>query len=284
MYKLTQKSLEDRIIHYVHKQPFIIVDLIKELQHDRNGTTKQAVYTAIRKLKEEEVVVVYKKQISLNKVWVQKMTEFFSVAKHNYLEGNIMDSSFLNFADGDRVSYRFQSPFVTDQYWAHVFSVLTDSIPKDVPVMLYNPHQWFIAVRPESELPLIQEFEKQQRMLCTSVAGSTPIDKSMKKLYDGEYAKYSVGADLGLGNHRYINIFGEYIIDVYLDIEVSEKIENFYVDTQKLTEEKIAELRNIVSQKGKNRFVISRNAKRAHKLRKQLAKNFFIPEPFRSNL
>jgi hypothetical protein len=150
--------------------------------------------------------------------------------------------------------------------------------------MIYNPHQWFIAARQESELPLIQEFKKQKRVLCTSVGGSTEIDKSKKKLYDGEYAKYSVGADLGLEPNHYINIFGDFIIDVYLDIEVSEKINNFYMSNKSLTEEKIEELKKIVSQKGKNRLVISRNTKRAGRLRKKLSRDFFIPEPFRSNV
>ncbi|MCB9809167.1 hypothetical protein H6776_02085 [Candidatus Nomurabacteria bacterium] len=284
MYKLTQNSLEDRIIQYVHKQPFIIVDLIEHLQQDRPGTTKQAVYAAIRKLKAEEVVVVYKKQISLNKAWVQKMSEFFSIAKHNYLEGNILDSSFLNFVDGDKVSYRFQSPYITDQYWAHVFSVLTDSIPNEIPVMIYDPHQWFMAARKESELPLTQEFKKQKRLICTTVGHDTSIDKSIKKLYDGEYAKYTIDTSAKFKNNHYINIFNDFIIDVYLDLDVSKQIDNFYRTYNNLNKESIAELKAIVSQKRKNRFVISRNAKRAYKLRKQLAKNFFIPEPFRSHI
>lgn len=284
MYKLTQNSLEDRIIQYVHKRPFVIVDLIEHLQQDRPGTTKQAVYASIRKLKKEEVVVVYKKQISLNKAWVQKMSEFFDVARKNYLSENILDSSFLNLADGDRVAYRFQSPFVTDQYWAHVFSVLTDSIHEQVPVMIYGPHQWFMIARRESEAPLFEAFKKQKRLVCVTAGHDLPLDKKIRSSYDGEYAKYSAGIDFGFKNNHYINIFGDFIIDVYLDLEVSEQIDAFYQTIDKLTPEKIEELKAIVSQRGKNRLVISRNEKRAGKIRKQLAKNFFIPEPFRSNL
>jgi ribosomal protein S1 len=110
------------------------------------------------------------------------------------------------------------------------------------------------------------------------------MDKHAYKDFDKNYVKMTINTDLGYKLNHYINIFGDYIIDAYLDMENAKRIDEFYKKNKKISPNMIEELRVITNQKGRNRLVISKNKKRAHKLRKKLAKDFHIPEPFRSNL
>lgn len=278
------KSMEDFVVEGARLGPVVIVDLISSIQDARPGTTKQAVYVAIRKLKKDDVVVTYNKRVALNQAWVGRMYNFFSLAQKNYFDSLVFDDSFLNLSDGERVTYHFKSPLVTDQYWAHIFRLLTDLVPREVPVMLWGPHQWFMIARKESETQLFEVFAEQDKLVCVSAGGKTPMDVASRQYYDGEHAKYSSGIDMSLKSNQYINVFGDYIIDVRLDEKVSRAIDNFYIKNKEESPRSAAELKKIVKTAGKNKFTVMRNRKKAQKLRRQLAKNFFIPETYRSGL
>lgn len=274
------KSIESLIIRCLQQKELPIVELIREIAKKRDGTTKQGVYQAIAKLRESEVVVVFDKKISLNKSWVQEMTSFFSTASKSSTERPFIDTGFLNLEDGDRATYRFRSPYITDRFWAHAFSVLSAVTTKTTPIFIYNPHEWFLIARHESERRLFDDLRKDGRLLLVTIGHNDTLDQIVRKEFDQELSQYAIDTEFHFKEDYYLNIFGDYIIEVHLDKNVSKNISKFYTEEKVISAESTAKLQRIISQKGQNRLVVSRNKKKANELRKKLSKNFYIPKEF----
>jgi hypothetical protein len=272
------KSIESLIIRCLQHKELTIVDLIRDIAKKRGGATKQGVYRAIAKLREAEVVVVFDKKISLNKSWIQEMSDFFSATSKYYSEQPLTDTGFLNLEEGDRAVYRFKSPYVADRFWAHAFSVLSATIKKTTPIYIYNPHEWFLIARRESERRLFDDLKKDGRLLLVTIGHNDSLDQHIRKDFDQNLSQYAIDTSFHFKENYYVNIFDDYIIEVYLDKKVSKDISAFYAEEIMVTAESIAKLQHIISQKGQNRFVISRNKKKTRELSKRLSKNFYIPK------
>ena len=72
----------------------------------------------------------------------------------------------------------------------------------------------------------------------------------------------------------YINVFGDFIIEAWLDPKTTIEINDFYLNKKVLSKEVKEELKNIVSKKGRNKLVISRNSRKASKTRSMFKKYF----------
>ncbi len=112
----------------------------------------QAVYAVLRKLREQSIVLLNKKVLTLNIVWIEEQSELLKRARDTYIEST--DSgrfSIETLEEGDRVTYQFKNPVLLDEMWGHAFLLLLNRIQKEMPIMIYNPHSWFPIVRHASE-------------------------------------------------------------------------------------------------------------------------------------
>jgi hypothetical protein len=73
-----------------------------------------------------------------------------------------------------------------------------------------------------------------------------------------------------------MTIIGDYIAESYLDPKASEKILRIFSTAKSITPEVVAELQKVLEMKVKSKIKISRNKKRAEKLKKKLSRNFYI--------
>lgn len=241
----------------------------------RPGTTKQTFYQALRKLKREEVVVVRGRNISLSHIWIQKMSEFFDEAKRNYSGITGIGEDFLLLDEGEKVSYAFKNPHTTDIFWGHAIAILEKHMKHGVPVCIYNPHEWFLIVRRRSEEKLFEQIVNSEKKLLILVGSRDPLDIHIGKTIHNPQIQYYASADVDFGKRNYyVNILGDYIIEAWLDQNASRAIDMFYKNNNNLNDVRGETLSDIVSRKGKNKLSISRNAKRAEKLRNIFKKSF----------
>jgi hypothetical protein len=77
-------------------------------------------------------------------------------------------------------------------------------------------------------------------------------------------------------NNYYVNVIGDFVIEVWLDKKVCKEIDDYYTKTQNLGEIERQKLEHILSQKGKNKFVVSRNKRKAEAFRSKFKKYFFL--------
>ncbi len=276
---LKPQSLEDYIIFLLQKDSCSGSELLTTIQTRRPGTTKQALYSALRKLKSTEIVVVHKMRISLSSIWVTKMAEFFTLAKHFYTKTTTTDEGFLNLEDGDRVTYSFKNPTITDIFWGHATAILSEITPPSEPMYAYNPHEWIMLVRPEIETDLFKKVTSSGKQILLLAGGTTPLDKIISKEFDGTIKQYHPTNELLFDKRNYyLNIFDDFIIEAHLDEATAKKIDDFYNTTTEWNPTTEAILKKIIANEGKNKLTISRNRKKADKLKKMFKNYFYIKQ------
>ncbi|OGI84031.1 hypothetical protein A2997_00520 [Candidatus Nomurabacteria bacterium RIFCSPLOWO2_01_FULL_36_10b] len=277
---LKKKKIEDIIIDILSSGPENTLILIEKIRGIRHTTTKQAVYKVLRGLRDNEVIVQRREEVMISNVWLGKISDFIETTQMHYLSSAQLshqrpDSNFLSLKEKEKISYTFKTFETTDIFWAHAFNILTTVSSSLFPVGLYNPHEWFILTRPESELFIFDNMKKENKSIMILAGGTTPLDIFVKKYFDATHKRYFACPDkLFPKRNYYVNVFDDFIIEVWLDHKISERIDNFYNTTTTFNDIEREKLLDITRAKGRNKLVISRNKAKADKLRKVFKKYF----------
>ncbi|MFH0969254.1 MAG: hypothetical protein V1804_01980 [Patescibacteria group bacterium] len=270
------KRIEDYILSHLKNGPVLMLDLVKKLQEDRPGTTKQAVYASLRLLKQNEQIITFKGLASLNIAWLNQMINYFNFAKHNYVKGE-NQGSFIDLEDKEKIKYYFQNSIKADIFWTHAYYLLMEQMEEKEPIFLYNPHEWFLLARNENEKEVIKTTIERGHPFLMASGGNTFLDKYVRKYYSNELDQYySLEKPLFKENNYYVNIFGDFLIEVWLDKNITEKVEKFYQATETWNNNIPTDLKNILDTKGRMKMVISRNHKKAERIKRSLKKYFSI--------
>lgn len=271
------EKIEEFVLKILADGPMPAMALVKKISFLRLRATKQAVYAALRKLKKSEIVVMHGKIVSLNGAWINKMSDFFAETRHKYSIGTAETEGFLALDDGDKITYNFKNPEIADAFWGHAFDLLADVMPKTEPIYIYNPHEWFLIAREEQETALFKHITDEKRQILVTTPGTSELDRAVKKYFDGTYAQYYLSPmHLFKKGNYYVNIFGDYIIEAWIDEKTHEAIEKFYKNYMTLDAESKTALKNIINSQGKNKISISKNKDKSEKLKKMLRKEFYI--------
>lgn len=272
---LKKKTIEEYIIKILVKDSLSTVLLLSEI-NKIISCTKQGFYKALRNLKEEEVVVIHAKKVSLSYVWIKKQSDFYNSAIYKLTNKKTFNENFLLLEKGDSVTYKFNNASVADAFWIHTLSILNQQIDKNEPMCIYNPHEWFLLARNESEKSLFKSIKEMKRKLVVLVDNKMPLDNSVRKYFDFKASFYYIAEKrIFKKNNYYLNIIGDYCIEVWIDKKTSNLIDDFYKQNDELTEQSKEILLNIIKTRGKNKFVISKDSKRSSKFKK-IFKKFFL--------
>jgi hypothetical protein len=271
------RRIEEYILKHLQNGPALMLDLVEKLKIDRPNTTKQAVYAALRGLKRSEQIVTYKGVASINLTWLNSMVNYFNLTKINYIKGSVSDGDFVNLEDRDKIKYYFQSPIKADIFWTHALYLLTERIEKNEPVYIYNPHEWFLLARKENELELFNNISRKGHRLLLTVGNDSFLDRHVNKYFDNNFSQYHVRSkQLFNENNYYLNIIGDFLIEVWMDKKVSDKIDGLYQEAKSFNKDVDEELKRIVGMESKMKIVISRNHKKAEKIKSSLKRHFVL--------
>ncbi len=262
------KDVKEYIINELFHGEKSTTNLLNDIQ-DKYRITKQGFYLALKKLKKNEVIIVYNKMVKLDSIWATKTKELLD----EYLN-DTSKNQILNLSDRESVSYKFSSIKHLDTLWGDAQETLALINPKNA-IFSYDPHYWFYIVRQKREEALLQKIVARKQQFLMTVGSESGIDKSIKMHFTGDLLQYN-HKKLFEKNNFYITLIGEYIIEVTLDKKISDEIDRIYSSNTEITEEVIEQLGNILSSKTKNKIKISRNRARGVKLYRKFKKDFYI--------
>lgn len=270
------KTLEEYILNTLQKGSYGTIELLEKIRKARPSTTKQGFYQALRKLKKDEVAIVYAKRVSLSHIWINKMADYFRKAESMYASTSSPSDDFLKLADGDKISYTFKNPDLTDQFWGHAFGILNNATSEHEALYMYDPHEWFFLARHASERLLFDEVLDRGKEIYMIVGGKTPLDKYVSKEFDNKKSFYYMTEEkLFPKSNYYVNIFGDFLIEVWLDQKTERAINEFYKTTSEWSSDAEIALKEIIRTRGKNKLTISRNKHKADKI-KRIFKKYFV--------
>lgn len=274
MHLFPHKTVEQAIIERLQKGPLSTAHLRSSFG---DSLTKQGMYAALRKLVRAEIVIKHKQHVSLNVAWLEKLNSFAELAGHFYSH-DARSGSFLDLADGERISYSFNSAGATDAFWNHVIYLLVEAHTGQ-PWVAYNKHCWFLLVRKESERALRDFIVKHHGQYLIVTGSRMPLDKEIRKEFDGKGSQYHMRErPLFQKNNYYLNVIGDFLIEVWIDPDRADALEKLYAEASSFTPHVEDAMRDIINTRGKAKLVVSRNKKRVTKLFKTLSKPFHIPK------
>lgn len=269
------KRIEERILNYLKNGPVSTIKIVETIKSARPGTTKQAVYTALRGLKQEEAIVTANGTVALNITWVNQMTAYFDVARTSYCHDETR-GSFLGLKDQEKIRYFFKDARRADIFWTHAYFLLLETLDPGEPVFLYNPHEWFLLARTANEKLVIASTIQAGHPFLVTTGGRTFLDKYVRTYFDGDMSQYNMLAFPIHKENYYINIFGDFIIEVWLDKEVTARIEKLYKETSAWEEPLTRQFGEILELGGQMKMLISRNHRKAKNLKRTLQKGFAL--------
>ncbi len=268
-------KIEDLILQVLEHGAEDSKVLIEKIRVARPNTSKQAVYKALKKMRSDEVIVQTREQAALSVVWLKKLADFIERAELNYKTTVNPGTNFLNLKQGEKMSYTFKTFEATDMFWVHAFGILSEMLPHTVPLFLYNPHEWFLLARPESETFLFEGLKKAGKQVFVMAGNKDPLDVYAAKYFDGKILQYFATSTPPFPkSNYYVNVFGDFLIEVWLDEKTSELIDGFYKETKLFDENAKNNLLKIIARKGRNKLVINRNKRKADKIRNIFKKYF----------
>lgn len=272
-----KEPIEGIVLKILQKGTIQTAALLENVILSRSKTTKQGIYRVLRKLKNEEKIVIHGKSVSLNLHWIKKMNDFFSLARFHYASKVTSADNFLNIREKDKIVYFFKNLNLLDSFWSHAFHLFAEASNPMEPIFVYNPHEWFAYARRETEQGLIKTMNQKIKPVLITVAHGDPLDKQLTGKLRSEYVQYTIANKNIFGKQNYyFNVFGDVLIEVLIDPNISRQIDAFFKKTTVFNDEASNELLEIVSKNGKNKLIISRNKKKAKKYKKILSKDFYI--------
>jgi hypothetical protein len=277
---LFTSEIEETIVNTLSKSTYRTTHLL-ELIQTKHSISKQAFYSTLRRLKKAQIIFVHQKIVQLNKLWVEMLINFTKDVAHTYDEEYRMESKYLNLEQGERVTYNFNSIEEADIFWNHAVLLLVKNHDLRKPICVYNPHEWFLKARPDTEELVITRLAEQGALLLYVIGGKTELDKNIVQQMNTwhQNVKASLSKKELLPSNRYVNIYGDIIIEMKMPLATSQKIDAWF-ENGKDSILYIKDLQNIIQESANIKFTFSNNPLRAKKLSKQIADHFHIPKEF----
>lgn len=272
MKEMLDRSIESHIIKLLQISPLVTIDIINKIKKIRPNTPKQSIYLALRKLTHKEIVVTHKKIVSLHKIWIARMKDFFIQADAQSAGHD--KTGLLQIQEKESITYRFNSLLALDMYWAHAFTVYLNSLLKNQAVLVYNPHEWFLIARKKSELSVMQEAKRRDIFWLCLIGGRGSLDREVKKYFNDEKTRCYLLEKPLLPDYYYMNCFGDFIIEVWIDEFAAKEIDRIY-KTYTSIEGAAGELQKIIESKEySHKMKISKNSSKAKKFDTMFKKYF----------
>lgn len=269
-------SLEEIIINYLKNGPKKTVAVVERFTKNRTFT-KQGIYKILRHLKEEEIITINKKEVSLSSIWLRKMADFFALSQYYYKQ-TTSAPAFLSIADNEKLNLFCKTLEELDIFTAHVLYLITQIIPQEEAIFAYNYHQWFYYGRKENDEFLSQNIEKRGHPLLLLLGDNNKLDTAVRQAYNKGNSRCHILERKLFPDNYYCSFLGDFLIEFYIDKKVNALLENFYKKNIVFNKEAQTELLNILQTKGKNKLVISKNKNKINKLKKMFKKYFYIPK------
>jgi hypothetical protein len=256
------RELEDKIVEMLAEERLTVKTICSQVSAE-HAVTLRAVYKAVNKLTLAGVVLKAGKRVMLNHEWAERVAGKLGVPSVPLIE------------PGERVTHTFASLDNLDAFWKSTVLPL-EKTTQAKEIFFYNPHDFWALLpsRRESEAAYYKHFGPEQQGFFT-IGGESAADLAFKRLYQTDYLQINLGNIASIKWTDHVTVLGPYIILTRLSKSVSDRIDTLY-STGKSPEELLPGLLRICARPGKLRLSIENNAKKAEKLRKMLARDFYF--------
>jgi hypothetical protein len=259
-------EIEERVVELLAEDEATVKSLLASLNKESKNVSLRGVYKAVTNLIAAGVAIKVGKRVMLNHEWGQSVAD------------KLGSPNMPLVAPGERVVYTFTSLEHLNAFWKSTILPLEQTLAAKE-VFFYNPHGFltYLPARKESDEAYFRHFGLARQGFFT-IGGISPADLAFKRAYQTEFLQIDLKNIASIRRTDHVTVLGSYIILTRLSKALSSRIDTLYASGRKV-EEFLPELVSICSKPGKLRFVLENNPKKAEKLRRTLAKNFYFKRP-----
>jgi hypothetical protein len=256
------RELDDKIVELLAEGRLTIKSICAQVSPE-HPVTLRAVYKVVNKLTSAGVVLKVGKRVMLNQEWTAGVA------------GKLGVPSVPLIAPGERIVHIFTSLDNLDTFWKSMVLPLEKTIHAKE-IFFYNPHDFWALLpsRRASEDAYYTHFGSEQQGFFT-IGGESAADLAFKRQYQTDYLQINLGNISSIKRTDHVTVLGSYVILTRLSKSVSDQIDALY-SSGKSSEELMPALLSICAKPGKLRLSIENNPKKAEKLRKVLARDFYF--------
>lgn len=258
-------DIEDRVVEKLAEDRATIKTLAQSLGEEERVSLR-GVYKAVDQLIASGVALKVGKKVILNHEWAQAAASKLAAPTAQLI------------GPQERISYTFTSLEHLDTFWKSTVLPLerTTGVRE---LFIYNPHSFWILLpgRKESEESFFNHFGPQQAGFLT-IGGETAADWEFKRTYQHDYLQIDLRPLASIRRTDHVTVLGPYIITTRLSKSLVERMDALYAASM-ATEMLLPELMKLYARPGKMKIIIEHSSGKAEKLRRTLARNFYIKRP-----
>lgn len=262
----TRKTLNDHITEALLGKSLSVHELQAYLGAKNTNVTVQGIYKALRELIGEDIVVKHKKTYSISTIWRDKLNQLTGTQEYSF-----------KLSPNKKVSYTFNKLEHIDAFWKHSLNDL-DKETGDCPTFDFCPHNFWLFVpgRYDSEIEYVNSFLRDKKYIFSIIGGDTQFDKERKRDYTHDFHKINLDTDIDINRRDHITVMGPYIITTRVSLSLAQQTDKLY-DSAQNQEELEQGLQKVFKRPGTILMTIEHKQQKAKKLRKRIAKDFYVP-------
>lgn len=227
----------------------------------------QAVYSVLRKLRRNGVVVKVGDTFSISIPWA---LDIIDLAKK--LEDRILlsPSAAQVIPDtGETFSWTFSTLLSLDEFWTHLITLLL-GMSDDRTVYNFCPHPWFYFLHSRQLEKFYRTLLRRRYQIVLLIGGDSFLDRYFADQIDERLyrCKFGSGKPVGGSTARHIMVIGDFIIKVTLNRQTALAIDSAFKDIDSTEHHEIRKLDRILGASGKTKLQIQRHPRQAGVLRK----------------
>ncbi|MEJ0053797.1 MAG: hypothetical protein WDN10_03700 [bacterium] len=264
--QLLGSRLEDSVLTFVlQKGAVTTTELLKGLRR-KHACTKQGFYRALRKLRAQEKVIVYRSAVSVSEHWLKQLRQLVE-----YKNSSIL-GDFSQLERGEEITLTIHGLTAMDRIWSHLFSVIEKGVPHRQHLYLFNPHNWSSVLRGDSDKSHDMLLGAKGRRAYLLIGSSSALDKLATR--ELAFSNVEVSYSPKVRQEVFIAVIHEWVIEVRFNPKARKAVELLFKTETDLerAKDKLKKLDHEVTSKVK----IAKDPGKAAAWKRRISKDFHI--------
>lgn len=258
------------------KYPLSVLQLTSEIgKQSGRKVSRQAVHLAVNTLINDQYLDKSNQSYKLSGRFIQDLEKVVVELKETY--GKSPDSrTLLNGRNTQKIAV--SSLKEMDAVWNNLLREILQPypIPKH-PYLQCVPHAWFSIAQFEEEKHISSLLIERTTGFYTRAAGVTKLDKWLARFYEGAKSQYLISPLKSTNGCRsQLSIFDDYIIEAEYPKGIAQRLDYLFESSSQISEIDLRGFISCVSSPAEIIIKVSRNRRRAKRLKASLFGDFAV--------
>ncbi len=276
MFFAKHQNLEERIVVILAGRPYITTAEIHQILQASIQCSAQAVFKALRRLQDEQIVLKLKQRYALVSAWAGRMSELSQTIAGSYFRGHVLLPALPE--EGRRCTWRFHNLLAMKTVWSEIVLLLIRTQP-GVPLLSWNPHPWFYLLQPNHEEQLLRLLHQNRTQMYKIVGSDYFLDREAAKFWKRKCVMFSFApSPFAAQPETYLSAAGPYIVRIDLTPAMARQIDDIYRKISCWTDIDLPGLLALFNMRTPVSVSLVNNSRQARALHRKFGRFFGIPD------